>query len=83
MPSPSLETDIDSMPETLRCSAHTRAVAVALFVTVLWSSSYVLVEVGLRSIPALTFAGLRYGLAAVVLVGAMGYRGRGRGATAG
>ncbi|MFC7199091.1 DMT family transporter [Halospeciosus flavus] len=63
------------MPETLRCSAHTRAVAVALFVTVLWSSSYVLVEVGLRSIPALTFAGLRYGLAAVVLVAAMGYRG--------
>ena len=40
----------------------------ALLVTVLWSSSYVLIAVGLETIPSLTFAGLRYGLATLVLV---------------
>lgn len=40
----------------------------ALFVTFLWSTSYVLVKVGLAEIPALTFAGLRYGLAWCCLV---------------
>ena len=49
-------------------SAHTSAVLEALFVTVLWSSSYVLIEIGLANIPALTFAGLRYGVAALVLL---------------
>lgn len=47
---------------------HTRAVLEALFVTVLWSSSYVFIKVGLQDIPPLTFAGLRYGLATLVLV---------------
>jgi drug/metabolite transporter (DMT)-like permease len=47
-----------------------RAIAAlqALFVTFLWSTSYVLVKVGLAEIPALTFAGLRYGLAWCCLV---------------
>lgn len=49
-------------------SDHTYAVGVALFVTFLWSSSYVLITIGLESIPALTFAGLRYGLASVLLL---------------
>lgn len=49
-------------------SKHTRAVLEALFVTFLWSSSYVFIKVGLADIPALTFAGLRYALAAVVLL---------------
>ncbi|MFD1514383.1 DMT family transporter [Halomarina rubra] len=40
----------------------------ALFVTLLWSSSYVLIDIGLTDIPALTFAGLRYTLAAIVLL---------------
>jgi drug/metabolite transporter (DMT)-like permease len=35
----------------------------ALFVTLLWSTSWVLIKVGLQDIPALTFAGLRYSLA--------------------
>lgn len=47
--------------------AHLTAVAQALFVTVLWSSSWVLIAIGLRDLPALTFAGLRYGLAALLL----------------
>lgn len=40
----------------------------ALFVTFLWSSSYVLITIGLEEIPALTFAGLRYAFAAAALL---------------
>ncbi|MBN1875960.1 MAG: DMT family transporter [Anaerolineae bacterium] len=46
-----------------RFSSHTRAVLYALFVTFLWSTSWVLIKIGLKDIPALTFAGLRYTLA--------------------
>lgn len=49
-------------------SNHARAVLEALFVTFLWSSSYVFIKVGLTDIPALTFAGLRYAFAVVVLL---------------
>lgn len=48
---------------------HTRAVLQALLVTFLWSTSWVLIKFGLREdIPALLFAGLRYGLAFVCLL---------------
>ena len=49
---------------------HLRAIATALFVTVLWSSSWILVRKGLddEQIDPLTFAGLRYTLAALVLL---------------
>ena len=46
---------------------HARAVLQAIFVTFLWSTSWVLIKVGLEEIPALTFAGLRYALAFVLL----------------
>jgi drug/metabolite transporter (DMT)-like permease len=51
-------------------SGHERrtAILVALFVTLLWSTSWVLIKVGLRGIPPLTFAGLRYALATLVLL---------------
>ncbi|MFW9787908.1 MAG: DMT family transporter [Candidatus Thorarchaeota archaeon] len=51
-------------------SRRTRIIAVlqALFVTVLWSSSFVIIEVGLQDIPPLTFAGLRYSIASVILL---------------
>ncbi|HYN43405.1 MAG TPA: EamA family transporter, partial [Thermoanaerobaculia bacterium] len=40
----------------------------AVFVTFLWSTSWVLIKVGLAaSLPPLPFAGLRYGLAALCL----------------
>lgn len=53
-----------------------RAVWTALLVTLLWSSSWVLIRIGLdeESLPPITFAGLRYTLAAVVLVGWAGSR---------
>lgn len=49
-------------------SPHLRAVLQALFVTFLWSTSWVLIKLGLEEIPALTFAGLRYGLAFALLL---------------
>src|SRR3712207_5164925 len=47
---------------------HLRAVLEALLVTVLWSSSWVLIKHGLQDIPPLTFAGLRYACAALILL---------------
>ncbi len=49
-------------------SPHARAVLTALFVTFLWSTSWVLIKFGLEDIPALTFAGLRYFLAFLLLL---------------
>jgi drug/metabolite transporter (DMT)-like permease len=45
-----------------------RAILQALFVTFLWSTSWVLIKIGLDEIPALTFAGLRYVLAFLCLL---------------
>lgn len=48
--------------------ARVRSVLLALLVTFLWSTSWVLIKIGLDEIPALTFAGLRYTLAVGCLV---------------
>ena len=45
------------------------AVILALVVTTLWASSWVIIKFGLEDIPPITFAGLRYGLAAAILLG--------------
>jgi drug/metabolite transporter (DMT)-like permease len=47
---------------------HLQAVLQALFVTFLWSTSWVLIKIGLEDLPALTFAGLRYTLAFLCLL---------------
>jgi drug/metabolite transporter (DMT)-like permease len=44
------------------------ALSQALFVTFLWSTSWVLIKIGLEDVPSLTFAGLRYAIAFVFLV---------------
>jgi len=49
-------------------SPRTRAIAEAVLVTILWSSSWVLIKIGLKDIPALPFAGLRYTLAWLALL---------------
>jgi drug/metabolite transporter (DMT)-like permease len=48
--------------------SHTAAALQALLVTFLWSTSFILVKNGLREIPPLTFAGLRYAVAAACLI---------------
>mgnify|MGYP001206675029 CR=1 FL=1 len=58
-----------SIPPTPHRRAHLTAILLALLVTFLWSSSWVLIKIGLRSdLPAITFAGLRYTLAFVCLL---------------
>ena len=52
----------------MKTSERTRAVFQALLVTFLWSTSWVLIKISLNDIPPLTFAGLRYSLAAVILL---------------
>lgn len=49
-------------------SATSKAILQALAVTVLWSSSWVLIKLGLNTLPALTFAGLRYTVAFLLLL---------------
>lgn len=56
-------------------SSHARAALQALFVTLLWSSSWILIKQGLKDIPALTFAGLRYTLAFLCLLPLAAQRG--------
>lgn len=53
----------------MRANAKLRAVGTALLVTFLWSSSWVLIRWGLddEALEPLTFAAMRYGLAATVL----------------
>ncbi len=49
-------------------NSHVSAVLLALLVTFLWSTSWVLIKAGLRqNLPPLTFAGLRYSLAFLCL----------------
>lgn len=55
--------------ELMTSKLHIKAVLQALFVTFLWSTSWVLVKVGLKaSLPAITFAGLRYFIAFLCLI---------------
>lgn len=50
-------------------SPRLKAIMLAVLVTLLWSTSWVLIKIGLRSsLPAITFAGLRYTLAFLCLV---------------
>jgi len=46
---------------------YLRALLEGLLVTFLWSTSYVLIKIGLRGIPPLTFAAYRYMIASAVL----------------
>ena len=50
---------------------HHIPVLEALFVTFLWSTSWVLIKLGLEDIPAIGFAGLRYTLAFLILAPAV------------
>lgn len=52
----------------MRLSSHSRAILQGLLVTFLWSTSWVLIKQGLREIPPLIFAGLRYAIAFAILL---------------
>ena len=48
-------------------SPNLKAVLLAVLVTFLWSTSFIIIKWGLIEIPPLTFAGLRYFIAFVFL----------------
>ena len=48
--------------------SHLKAILLALLVTFLWSTSFILIKWGLAEIPPLTYAGLRYSLALLCLL---------------
>lgn len=50
-------------------TSHWKAALQALFVVFIWGTSWVFVKIGLHDIPPVTFAGLRYFLAFVALLG--------------
>lgn len=56
---------------TLQDSRRTRIIAViqALFVTTLWSSSFIIIKFGLDEIPPITYAALRYAFGSLILIG--------------
>ncbi len=54
--------------QPLESSRRISAILQAVFVTFLWSTSWVLIKIGLRgNLPPITFAGLRYALASLCL----------------
>jgi len=52
----------------MRLSPHLKAVLQATLVTFLWSTSWVLIKIALAEVPPLTFAGLRYTFAFLILL---------------
>ena len=51
-----------------KLQSHLSAIFLALLVTFLWSTSFVIIKIGLAEIPPLTFAGLRYTIAFICLL---------------
>lgn len=45
-----------------------KAIIIALVVTTIWATSWIFIKIGLEDIPGLTFAGLRYSLATLILL---------------
>jgi drug/metabolite transporter (DMT)-like permease len=65
----------------MKPSRRLTAILLAIFVTLLWSTSWVLIKIGLRGdLPAITFAGLRYTLAFVCLMPFVAFQPRQRAA---
>ncbi|MDZ7625957.1 MAG: DMT family transporter [Ignavibacteriaceae bacterium] len=52
----------------MKNQSHLKTILLAVFVTFLWSTSFVIIKIGLDEIPPLTFAGLRYTIAFICLL---------------
>jgi len=52
----------------VKSHSNIKAIFLALLVTFLWSTSFVIIKIGLSEIPPLTFAGLRYTIAFICLL---------------
>ncbi len=51
-----------------RKKSHLLSIFQALLVTFLWSTSFILIKIGLGEIPPVTYAGLRYSLAFLIFI---------------
>jgi drug/metabolite transporter (DMT)-like permease len=51
-----------------KVSPRIKAILVAFLVTFLWATSWVMIRLGLKDIPPLIFAGLRYMIASIILI---------------
>ncbi len=49
-------------------ASHFTSVLQALFVTFLWSTSFIIIKIGLKDLSPLVFAGMRYFLAFIILL---------------
>lgn len=67
-------SDGSNVPNATYSRVRIIAIIQALFVTVLWSSSWVIIKFGLEEIPPLIFAGLRYSIASGILLMLIGVR---------
>jgi drug/metabolite transporter (DMT)-like permease len=63
-----MSSPADERRVTIRFSPRLRAILQAVLVTFLWSTSWILIKRNLDEIPPLTFAGLRYTIAFIVLL---------------
>ncbi len=63
-----MENNLDEVKIFSKLLSRTSAIFLALFVTFLWSTSFVIIKLGLKEIPPLTFAGLRYFIAFIILL---------------
>lgn len=52
----------------IKSPSHLTSVLLAMLVTFLWSTSFVIIKIGLAEIPPLTFAGLRYTIAFICIL---------------
>ncbi|MDZ7626418.1 MAG: DMT family transporter [Ignavibacteriaceae bacterium] len=52
----------------MKTQSHLKTILLAVFVTFLWSTSFIIIKIGLAEIPPLTFAGLRYTIAFICLL---------------
>lgn len=48
-----------------------KSIGTAFFVTILWSSSWVIIKFGLEELPPIMFAGMRYSIASLILLGVL------------
>jgi drug/metabolite transporter (DMT)-like permease len=63
-----LKNNLDEVKIFSKQISRTFAIFLALLVTFLWSTSFVIIKLGLKEIPPLTFAGLRYSIAFIILL---------------
>ncbi len=64
-----------SRPSNPRSSGRLKAIAAFLALCLIWGSTWLAIKVGLRDLPPISFAGIRFVLAAMILYAIIAFRG--------